>query len=128
MAESLSRALSKTDLESFWTLEDLYHNLVNGEVIVFQQEHSGYYGVLQTTFAPRAKILSFFWSGKDPANDTPADWEEVDAFLVHAARQLGCTIIQCDGRRGWKPILTPLGYSEDSVVFTKKVPNELPSI
>lgn len=128
MAESLSRALTKTDLSSFWTLEDLFHHVVNDEVIVFVQQESGYYGVLQKGSAPQASILHFFWSGKDPVNEVPVDWDEVDDFLIHAARQLRVSHIQCEGRRGWKPILLSRGYSEDSVVYTKKVPYELPPI
>lgn len=127
-SKGLSRAMEKTDLGKFWSIEALYDNLVNGEVVVFQQVESGYYGVLQTTYSPLAKILNFFWSGKDPDNEVPADWEEVDAFLIHAARQLGCTLITADGRRGWKIILGPLGWSEDSVVFSKEVPHELPTV
>lgn len=128
MSKALLRAEEKTPIGKFWSIEALYDNLVNGEVVAFQQVESGYYGVLQTTSSPLAKILSFFWSGKDIDNTTPADWEEVDAFLQHAAKQLGCSLILCEGRRGWKSILEPLGYSEDSVVFLKEVSHELPTV
>lgn len=124
MSKALSRAFEKTDLESFWNYQDLIDHLVNGEITVFQQIETGYFGVLQKCYSPRSSILNFFWSGKDPDNTLPTDWDEVDSFLVHAAKQLSCGIIQCDGRRGWKPILTSRGWSEDSVVYTKKVTYE----
>ena len=125
---ALERALTKTDLRDFWTIGDLINHVVNDEVVLFYQQDSMYVGVLQTTFAPRTKILDFFWSGKDPSEPHPVDWDEIDDFLIHVAKELGCGIIQCEGRRGWKPILTARGYSEDSVIYTKKVPYELPSV
>lgn len=128
MSKGLLRAFEKTDLGSFWSMEDLLNHIINDEVIVFGQEASDFFGVLQTSHSPRNKILSFFWSGQDPANTTPIDFDEVDAFLTHVARQLQCGVIQCDGRLGWTPIMRARGYSLDSALFTRKVTDEPPTV
>lgn len=126
---ALQRAFFKTDLGTFWDFESLYGLVINQEAFIFQQPETGYAGVLQFTYCPKGRILHFFWSGKDPDNEVPADYTEVDAFLVEVAKQQDCIAIQCEGRRGWKPILLPLGYTEDSVVYIKEVTkDELPSV
>lgn len=121
----LSRALTKTSLGKFWDLESLYHHLVNFEAYAFHQVESGYSGVFSLGGAPLGKTLFFFWSGKDPENDTPVDYKEIDEVLMESAKHFGCSFIQCEGRRGWKSVLDPLGYSEDSTNFVKEVDNEL---
>lgn len=125
---ALERALSKTSLGDYWNLEQLVQHIINYEVGLFWHVESGYFGVFQFTFAPLAKSLNFFWSGKDPANEVPVDYSEVDQFLDIVAREQQCHFISCEGRRGWKPILEARGNSEDSVLYTKKVNYELPDV
>ncbi|AJD82752.1 hypothetical protein [Pseudomonas phage ZCPS1] len=129
VAPALARAFNRTDLGKFWDFEHLVHSLVNYEAFVFYQEESGYAGVLQVSQAPLGNILHFFWSGKMPGNETPIDYSEVDEYLGQLAQKMGCRFIQCEGRRGWKPTLEKLGYTEDSVTFYREVtPDELPPI
>lgn len=124
---ALLRALTKTDLGKHWNMQALYDHVINFQAYIFVQEASGYAGVIQILPTPLSKVVYFFWSGKDPQNRVPVDYDEVDQFLEHVARDQGCTSIMCEGRRGWKPTLNKRGYFEDSVIFTKEVElNELP--
>ena len=126
---ALQRAFFKTELGTFWDFDSLFNLVINQEAFIFYQPESGYAGVIQFTYCPKGKILNFFWSGKDPDSEVPVDYVEIDAFLVEVAKEQGCIVIQCDGRRGWKSVLTPLGYTEDSVNFIKEVKqDELPNV
>lgn len=125
LLKGVLRASEKTTIDSFWDSETLFQHLINFEAFAFIEEKSGYCGVFQFSYSPKAKILNFFWSGKDPDNPNPVDWGYIDEFLEYTAKGNQCTIIQCEGRRGWKKILEPLGYIEDSVLFIREVPNEL---
>lgn len=128
IAPGLTRALTKTTLGKYWDLESLYHHIVNFEAYAFHQVESGYSGVFSIGGAPLGKTLFFFWSGKDKHNKTPVDYAEINSVLEESAKHFGCAFIQCEGRRGWKPVLEPLGYVEDSTNFVKEVGNELSPI
>lgn len=117
----LSRALHKTPLGDFWDLESLWEHLVNFEVFAFHQEETGYSGVFSFQQSPKRKGLYFFWSGKDEQNTIPVDYEEVERYLEEAAKHFDCQYIICEGRKGWKTILEPLGFSIDSINYTKEV-------
>ena len=120
----LSRALSVGNLSANWSLDTLYQHIINHEAYGFYQEESGYAGVFVVSTSPLCKSLYFFWSGKDPENKKLIDYKEVDEFLTIAAKALGCRYILCEGRKGWKKTLSTLGYAEDSVVFSKEIPDE----
>lgn len=120
----LQRALDKTDLSRFWDMESLWNYLINYQAYAFFQQESGYAGVFTINRTPKCSTVYFFWSGKDPDVETPVDYPEVDEFLEAIAQHFGCTSITCEGRKGWKSILSPLGYSEDSVVYIKEVAYE----
>lgn len=124
----LSRAETKTNLGDFWNVEVLYEAVIQQEALAFHQEESGYSGVFYFGSTPLCRTLNFFWSGKDPDNEVPVDYAEVDLFLQKVARHSGCKFISCEGRKGWKTILAPLGYAEDSVIYTKEVSYELPPV
>lgn len=129
VAPALERALEKTALSDTWNLRALYDHVVNKEAYVFLQDESGYAGVIQFVNTPLQRVLYFFWSGKDRSNRVLVDYDEVDSFLEAVAKDQGCASIMCEGRKGWKPMLTKRGYSEDSVIFTKEVKlNELPTV
>lgn len=128
LSKGLSRAFENTTIGSYWNLESLFQHLINFEVYAFIEEDSGYCGVFQVCSSPLSRTLNFFWSGKHEDNDTPVDWDYIDEFLQHAARDLHCQFIQCEGRVGWKKILEGRGYSVDSSLFTKEVSYELPPV
>lgn len=121
----LSRAETKTNLASFWNVDVLIEAIIQQEALAFYQEESGYAGVFYFGSTPLCRTLNFFWSGKDPENDHPVNYAEVDEFLTKVALHSKCKFISCEGRKGWKPILSPLGYTEDSVIYTKEVSHEL---
>lgn len=121
----LSRAETKTNLAGFWNVDVLLQAILQQEALAFYQEESGYAGVFYFGSTPLCRTLNFFWSGKDPDNEVPVDYAEVDQFLIKVAKHSGCKYISCEGRKGWKAILSPLGYTEDSVIYTKEVSNEL---
>lgn len=123
IAIGLERALVKTSLGKFWSLHKMYDHVINYEAYAFHQPESGYSGVFSLGSAPLGNVLHFFWSGKDPENTTPVDYAEIDAMLTQAALHFNCRFIQCEGRRGWKPILAPFGYAEDSTNYVKEVYN-----
>lgn len=124
----LSRALEKTSLGNSWCLESLYIAIDKLDVYAFHLEDSQYSGVFSINHSPKGKTLYFFWSGKDESNHIPVDYNLVDTLLVESAKHFGAQQIMCEGRKGWKPILLPLGYSEDSVTYIKEVQYELPPI
>ena len=98
------------------------------EVYAFHLEDSQYSGVFSINHSPKGKTLYFFWSGKDVTNSVPVRYDVVDDLLLEAAKHFGAQEIICEGRKGWKPILLPLGYKEDSVNYIKEVTYELPPI
>jgi hypothetical protein len=117
----LFRALDKTTLGEFWDLPSLRVALSLGTVYGFYQASSGYSGIYCISESPKAKQLTFFWSGKDPENETPIDYEAVDKHLEIVAKVFGCSYISCEGRVGWKKTLEPLGYSPDGSLYLKRV-------
>ena len=124
----LSRTELKTNLGDFWDLPSLKASILNKEAYAFHQVNSGYSGVFYVGTSPLSKTIHFFWSGKDKSVEEPVDYIEIDKFLDYMARLLDCKYICCEGRKGWKPILIPLGYAEDSVIYTKEVSYELPHV
>lgn len=121
----LSRALTKTTLGEYWDIPSLVDHLVNLQVFCFHQLESGYSCVFQVNSAPLKKVLHIFWAGKDPENDVPCDWKELDQYHIAIAQLLGCSQIILDGRKGWEKIGAPMGYVEDSRTYIKEVPDEL---
>lgn len=124
----LERALTKTTLGLSWDIPSLYGAVKEGSVLAFYQVDSGYSGVLSIHQTPKMKSLYWWWSGKDPENKTPIDFEEVDLFLVAAAKQLQCQQILGEGRKGWERVGGPMGYKEDTRLYSKEVTYELPQI
>jgi hypothetical protein len=117
----LQRELDRSDLKECWDMDALYDNVVNFCVFAFYQHESGLAGVVSANNTPKIRILNFFWTGKDPENKTPADYAELDRFLVHMAKELNCSRIVCDGREGWSRIVPKLGYSDSGRVYVKNV-------
>ena len=117
----LSRALDKTTLGEFWDLKGLRSAINYGMLYGFHQVDSGYSGVYSIVETPKAKQLTFFWSGKNPENPHPIDYNAIDEHLKHMARIFDCTHISCEGRVGWKKTLEPLGYSPDGSLYLKRV-------
>lgn len=128
LVPGLSRAELKTNLGGYWDLPSLKTSILNKEAFAFHQDASGYSGVFYVGVAPLCKTLYHFWAGKDPSVEAPVDYTEIDKFFDHMAKLFECRYISCEGRKGWKSILTPLGYAEDSVVYTKEVSYELPQL
>ncbi|CCL97945.1 hypothetical protein tf_55 [Pseudomonas phage tf] len=128
MVSGLERAFQNTSIGSYWNMKLLVDHLVNREVYGFFEPESGYSGIFQFTYSPLAKTLNFFWSGKDPSNTTPVNWDLIDTFLTAIAQAEGCKFITCEGRPGWKKILESRGYTTDSVLFTKEVSHESPPV
>lgn len=123
MKKGLERALIKTTLDEYWDLHSLKLALDNEEVYGFYQVESGYAGVYSVYQTPKAKVLYFFWSGKDPSYSQPVDYFQVNDYLKCLAERLGCTHLSCEGRKGWLAILKPLGYKEDCTTFTLEINN-----
>lgn len=121
MVSGLKRPLENTSLGEFWDMESLYSHLQVGLLLGFYQESSGYSGIYSLNQAPKALELRFFWSGKDPLNDTPIDFQEVNEYLQKAAQVFECTHITCEGRVGWKKVLEPLGYETDGSLYLKRI-------
>lgn len=128
MVKGLARAETKTNLGGFWNTDVLKDAILQQEALAFYQPSSGYSGVFYFGSTPLCRTLNFFWSGKDPDIPEPVDYVEVDQFLQQVAIHTGCKYISCEGRKGWRSILQPLGYTEDSVIYTREVSHELPSI
>ncbi|UMO76447.1 hypothetical protein DNAM_190 [Pseudomonas phage BroderSalsa] len=118
----LERALTKTPLGLSWDIPSLYESVSSSHARVFYQEESGYSGVFTIHEAPLMRSLYWWWSGKDPENRVPIDFAEVDSLLVQVAQIFNCSQILGEGRKGWDRVGGPLGYTEDSRLYTKKVP------
>jgi len=121
MVPHLERALIKTSLGKYWTIQTLYDNMVNQQVFGFIQEHTGYHGAFYIGHSPLRKTLQVFWGGKDLHNKTPIDDVELDNFFVACAEVFGCKSIAIEGRKGWEKMATRRGYLEDSRVYIKEV-------
>lgn len=117
----LSRAIDKTTLGEFWDMESLRDYLLSDKLFGFYQTQSGYAGIYSISDTPKARQLTFFWSGKDQNNDNKVDYNEVAEHLNEVATIFGCTHISCEGRVGWKKILEPLGYSTDGSLYLKRL-------
>lgn len=125
VSPALAKALTKTKLGLLWDLPSLLKHLQSGAVLGFYQPETGYCGVYSINECPLGNDLYFFWSGK--VGDVPMNLAEVDEYLQVVAKAFGCKTITCEGRKGWKPLIQPLGYAEDSVTFQKEVNYELDS-
>lgn len=117
----LQRELDRSDLKECWDIQSVYDHLVNYQVFGLYQEESGLAGIFCIQEAPKLRILNLFWLGKDPSNKTPCDYQELDRFLTHMAKELGCKRIICDGRKGWTKIVGNLGYEDSARVYMKKI-------
>lgn len=117
----LQRELDRSTLKELWDIPALYDHVVNFSVFAFYQHESAFAGVISIQEAPKMKILNCFWVGKDKTNKVPIDHAEVDSFLTHMGKELGCGRIICDGRPGWAKIGTPLGYSDTCRVYAKSL-------
>lgn len=116
----LERALDGTTFGEFWDIQSAQIGLNDGSLGGFHQVESGYSGIFTIRHTPLSKQLYFFWSGKDPHNETPIDFNDVDLFLQTIAQVCECTHIYCEGRIGWKKIIEPLGYILESHSYIQK--------
>lgn len=118
----LQRTLDKyPEFAECWDIHDLYDHVANLQAFCFYQEETGLSGALVVNQTPKIKILNWFWTGKDPASKVLPDYEEVNSFLEHMAKELNCQRILCDGRRGWEKIGKHYGYHEAGRVYVKPV-------
>ena len=115
----LERAITGTTFGQFWDLPSAEEGLEKGHLGGFIQVESGYSGIFTVRETPLSRQLYFFWSGKDPLNETKIDFEEIDRFLTALSKDCQCTHIFCEGRTGWKKILEPLGYILESHSYIK---------
>lgn len=120
---ALERAMDRTRLSLFWSIENLRHAVVNQEAWVFIQEESGFAGAFNIGHSPVMRYLNWFWAGQDVAYNNTPDYDEVQQFLEYCARVFGLTHITTEGRKGWTPLAKQQGYDVDSVIFIKEVPN-----
>ncbi len=125
VSPALAKALDKTTLGRLWDMPSLLKHLQSGALLGFYQPENGYAGVYSINECPLGNDLNFFWSGK--VGDAPLDLAPVDEYLQIIARAFGCKTITCEGRRGWKPLIQPLGYTEDCITFQREVNYELDS-
>lgn len=118
----LQRTLDKyPEFAECWDMDALYDHVVNFQVFAFHQQESGLSGVLSVNTTPKLRILNWFWTGKDPESKVLPNYSEVDEFMTHMAKELGCQRILCDGRRGWEKIGKQFGYHEAGRVYIKPV-------
>lgn len=121
MEKPLGRALEKTALGLTWDTPSALKSIHEGSLFGFYQPESGYCGLYSINHTPLTKVLYFFWSGKDEHNPVPMNLVEVDEYLSIVAKNFGCSLINCEGRKGWKSLLLPLGYRDDSLFYLKEV-------
>ena len=48
-------------------------------------------------------------------------WMWILAIIESWAKEVGCSMVEAEGREGWKPIVTPLGYKIEKVVYKKDI-------
>lgn len=121
MVAGLERALTKTSLGKYWTIQSAYDNLVNLTVYGFYQEESQYSGIFYIGTSPMRRSLNIFWAGKAPGNKTPINDEECDAFFQACAKYFDCQAIEVTGRKGWEKMAARQGYLEDSRTYIKDI-------
>ncbi len=46
-------------------------------------------------------------------------WMWVLGLMESWAKDIGCSLVEAEGREGWKPIVAPLGYKIEKVVYKK---------
>lgn len=119
MSAGLSRALSKTSLGKYWSLDDAFNSMINFEVYGFYQDECEYSGIFYVASSPLRKTLHVFWGGKDPSNKTPINLDELDGFLKACAEYFQCQSILVEGRSGWGKLISKLGYLEDTRSYVK---------
>lgn len=121
MVKGLERALTKTSLGKYWSIQSCFDSMINFVVYGFHQHESQYSGIFYIADAPHRRTLHVFWGGKDPSNDTPIDLEELDNFLQAAAKYFQCQSILVEGRAGWGKWIDKLGYHEDTRSYVKSL-------
>lgn len=121
MIPGLERALTKTSLGEYWTLQAAWDSMVNFEVYGFHQDESQYSGIFRIASAPLRQTLYVFWGGKSEENHTPIDLVELDTFLKACAEYFQCQSILVEGRAGWSKKIQPLDYTEDTRSYVKNL-------
>lgn len=121
MSPGLSRAITKTSLGKYWDLDSALQRVKSGDLLGFYIPESQYSGLYSFIEYPLCKALFFWWSGKDASNKIPVNFEELDQYLEVIARAYSCDVIECEGRKGWRDILLPLNYREDSILYAREV-------
>lgn len=121
MCKGLERALSKTHLGLTWDLESALSYIKRGRLFGFYDETSGYSGLYSINETPLARILYWFWSGKDPMFPNLPDANAVGEYLDNASRIFECKYITAEGRPGFKHLAKSLGFQPDSNTWLKEV-------
>lgn len=121
MIPGLSRVLTKTSLGKYWDLDSALQGVKSGDLLGFYIPESQYSGIYSIQHYPLRTTLFFWWSGKDSSNKTPVDYQELDDYLELIAQTYSCDEIECEGRKGWREILLPLNYREDSILYAREV-------
>lgn len=99
--EDLVRMLQKKDLQ-LWVAGDMDDLDILGAAITQIQE------------GKNMKFLDIFLVAGEGIN-----WPEHIKELEEWGKEKGCSYIKLCGRRGWKKVLAPKGYTEQYVVLSK---------
>ena len=107
------------------TIESFYMGALEGRIQVWSVgTKTEVKAVLFTQLAlyPAHRVLQGIWMCGEGALE---GLDILDGVATRFARIQGCDEIQIHGRRGWKPLVSKLGYVEDYTVFTKSVPKDV---
>jgi len=115
----IERALQYTG--GRFTMQNVLADLLTGNqtlwIAIEDQEIIGCTTISITQY-PGLKALVYEHLG----GENVTRWlDEGHRVCSHYAKHLGCTVLECQGRSGWKPFLEKLGYRQYAVRYECKI-------
>jgi len=110
----LDAALKAQDKRPLWTLDDVCHDLVNGDARIWLGRKSCMVTV-ESDYPRSGERLIEAWLAGGELSEIVETIPRIEAY----ARMQGCTQAHVSGRRGWERVLGPHGYDHYATVLRK---------
>lgn len=106
-----------------WTQEYIYTSAMNETIQVWAigpPPNAVMIFFTQIAVYPTMKVLCMVWGAGSFTEDM---LPLIEATMVNYAKITGCVEIELRGRMGWEPALKKVGFTRESVIWSRKVPD-----
>jgi hypothetical protein len=101
-------------------IEDIEKAIAAGSMIFLPGKHCAV--VLEVVIHPNFKTLNVFAGGGEKGGKTVREYcDEMDKFIVHIAREMGCKWVSHFCRPGGERVGKKIGYRKLSTVMIKEI-------